>query len=103
MPGKTGVEVVFCVGVGHHHVLAASGLDPGDQRRSITARWHIHHARSLGAGDLLRAVRGPVVGHHHLARDAAGFNRSHRLAHADGQRLRLIQARHKNRKFEIGH
>ena len=50
------LEVVAGVGVGHHHVLAASGLDAGNQRGAVAAGGNVDHASALREGDGLRAV-----------------------------------------------
>jgi hypothetical protein len=76
-------EVVAGVGVGHHNVLAAGGLDAGDQRCAVAAGGDINHARAFRQRNGLRAVDRAIIGDQDFALHARIVDRPHRLAHAD--------------------
>ena len=98
-------EVIAVVGVAHDHPAAASSCDSAGQSRAVAALLDRNDARSELLGDLLRPVGRSVVGDHDLARDADPLERIQRLADADPDRLRLVQAWHHDRELrnDLGH
>ena len=92
-------EVVAVVGVSHDHPAAAGSCDSSRQCRAVAALLDRNDARSEPFGDLLRPVGRSVVGDHDLAGDADPLERVQRLADADRDRLRFVQARHHDREL----
>lgn len=95
------VQRVTVIRVGHQHVFATRRGDSATQGRTVAATRNVHYSRPLLAGDVQRAVVGTVVGDQHLTGDPELVQRGARLADADRERLRLVQARHDDGQFEF--
>jgi hypothetical protein len=78
------LEVVAGVGVGHHDVLAAGGLDAGDERRAVAAGGDVDDARAFDQRDGLRAVSRAVIGDEDFAGKVGVADGLRSLANADG-------------------
>ena len=87
------VEVIGEVGVRHHDVLAASGLEAGVVRVTVAAPRLADDDRAGGAGELPASVRRAVVDDDHLSGDAMAIKGAARCCHALGDGLGLVQAR----------
>ena len=92
-------EVVAVVGVAHDHPAPARGRDPARERGAVSAALDRHDPGAELLRDLLRAVRRAVVGDDDLAGDAEALEGVLRLADADPERPRLVQARHDDREL----
>ena len=86
------LEVVGEVGVHHHDVAAARGREAGEVGAAVPALLLAHHDRTRPLRQLGAAVIGAVVGHDHLAADAAGVEPGARQRHARLDVPRLVEA-----------
>src|SRR5690606_336725 len=94
-------EVVGVVGVAHDHVLAAGGADAAHEGVAVPLLGDVHHPGARVTGELLRPVGAAVVGDHDLAVDPVPLHEVDGLAHARGNGLGLVEARHYNGQFHV--
>jgi hypothetical protein len=91
------VEVVREVGVGHHDVAPARGLEAGQVGAAVAAPALDHHARSRILRQARGVVLGVVVGDHYLPGRIHAPKRLEGGAHAGLDVLGLVQARDHDR------
>ena len=92
--GGEAVKFVAVVRVGHKDIASARAFDAGHERRAVSANRNMDYARAFGGRNLERAVRAAIVGDDYFAGKTAGRDCGERLANADGEGLRLIEAWH---------
>ena len=95
-------EVVRGVGVAHHDVPAASGVDAAAECRSVAALADAHDPGAELLGDPVRAVGAAVVGYDHLTGEAGRGDPDERALDAEADRLRLVQARNDDTHDRLG-
>jgi hypothetical protein len=95
-------EVVAVVSVPHNHEGAACRRNPATQCIAVAPGSHVHDVGTHAPGDVLRAISAPVICNDDLAVDVMVAERPLRLADAHSESVRLVQARHDDRDFDVG-
>src|ERR1035441_7826504 len=93
------LEVVAVVGVSHDAIAAIGGFYCAVERRAISTHRNRNDPRSKARRDLLGTIRGTVIADYNLSADSRPLNIALRLADADCDGFRLVEAGHYNAEF----
>src|SRR5271165_2263617 len=92
-------EVVAVIRISHYTIHTLRGGNRTRKRCSIAANWHMDHASSATASDLLRSIGGAIVADNYFPRDARPLKKDSCFHYTFFKRLRLVETGHDDTKF----
>src|SRR5271166_2214049 len=93
-------EIIAVVGVTHQHESPSCRQDAAHQRVAVAFLRHGNDPRTCAASEVLRAIRGAVIGNHNLSAGIVLAKTAKGFLHAAPDGLSLVQTRHDDRNLD---